>query len=141
MKESMLSRPMSMTHETTGSGRWRRKTDHWPEKRKDAATTDLVHHLVLARGEDKGRHGAKATTSAVQRGTGAEQDLTHPPHDMPDLRTAQPRSNRQRRSHPPPWRRAMCQRRGYNPITATTTTTCNGPDQVGVIDGKVDRDR
>lgn len=49
------------------------------EKRKDAATTDLVRHqgtLVegwsLARGEDEGWQGAKAAASGAQRGTGAE---------------------------------------------------------------------
>jgi hypothetical protein len=30
---------------------------------------------------------------------------------------------------------------GYNPITAATTTMCNGPYPVGVVDVKVDRGR
>jgi hypothetical protein len=32
-----------------------------------------------------------------------------------------------------------CRWRGYNPITVATTTTCNGPDAAGLVDGKVDR--
>ena len=34
-----------------------------------------------------------------------------------------------------------CRRRGYNPITTATKTTCNGPDPVRVVYGKVDRGR
>jgi hypothetical protein len=31
-----------------------------------------------------------------------------------------------------------CGRWGYNPITAATTATCNGPDPLGLVDGMVD---
>jgi hypothetical protein len=93
------------------------------KKREDATTIDLVHHRgtlvegwLPARGEDEGRCDAKAAASGAQRGTGAKRDSTHPPHDIPVPRTAQPRSSRQRRSHLPPWRCAMLSAVGIHPL-------------------------
>ena len=46
---------------------------------------------------------------------GAERDPTCPSHDVLVPRTAQPRFGRQRRLHPPPWRRAMLLAAGIQP--------------------------
>jgi hypothetical protein len=98
-----------------------------------------VEGWLPARGEDEGRRDAKAAASGAQRGTGANETrsilpTTYRSRGLPNRGPAA--SGGRIRLHGDV---RCCLRRGYIPFTAATTTTCNGPDPVGVVDGKVDR--
>lgn len=93
MRKPVLSKPMSMTRESTGGGRWGRKPDHRSGKRKHTASAavdrasgaPVAHPLFMA---DRGQ-AAPVWTAGLQGGEGRRRRAVSPTTRR--SRTARPR--------------------------------------------------